>query len=65
MSENAVKAQSSLNTAYQSIKAILEKARSTAYRAVNFAMVQAYWRSAESSLNKSKKEPRGQNMVLH
>ena len=43
MSENAVKAQSSLNTAYQSIKAILEKARSTAYRAVNFAMVPAYW----------------------
>lgn len=29
--------------AYENIKQILEKARNTAYRAVNFAMVQAYW----------------------
>jgi len=28
---------------YQSVKQILEEARSTAYRAVNFTMVQAYW----------------------
>ena len=39
----ALKAQSSIDTTYQNIRAILEKARSTAYRAVNFAMVQAYW----------------------
>ncbi|MGB2840997.1 MAG: PDDEXK nuclease domain-containing protein [Halobacteriota archaeon] len=39
----ALKEQSSIDTTYQNIKAILEKARSTAYRAVNFAMVQAYW----------------------
>ena len=65
MSEEAVKVHPVIDDSYQSIRAILEKARSTAYRAVNFAMVQAYWRSAESSLNKSKKEPRGQNMVLH
>ena len=39
----ALKEQSSIDTTYQSIRAILEKARSTAYRAVNFAMVQAYW----------------------
>jgi len=40
---NALEEQSSLNATYQNIKAIVEKARSTAYRAVNFAMVQAYW----------------------
>ena len=39
----ALKEQSSIDTTYQNIRAILEKARSTAYRAVNFAMVQAYW----------------------
>jgi len=43
MSEEAVKVHPAIDTAYQNIKAILEKARSTAYRAVNFAMVQAYW----------------------
>jgi predicted nuclease of restriction endonuclease-like (RecB) superfamily len=30
-------------TLYESIKQIIEEARSTAYRAANFAMVQAYW----------------------
>lgn len=35
--------RSSIDSTYQNIKEILEKARSTAYRAVNFAMVQAYW----------------------
>ncbi len=29
--------------AYENIRQILEKARATAYRAVNFAMVTAYW----------------------
>ena len=43
MSEDAVKVHPAIDTTYQSIRAILEKARSTAYRAVNFAMVQAYW----------------------
>ena len=45
MSEKIItlKEQSSLNATYQNIREILEKARSTAYRAVNFAMVQAYW----------------------
>jgi len=45
MSEENItlKEQASIDTTYKSIKAILEKARSTAYRAVNFAMVQAYW----------------------
>jgi len=33
----------SVDATYRSIKAILEKARKSAYRAVNFAMVQAYW----------------------
>jgi predicted nuclease of restriction endonuclease-like (RecB) superfamily len=43
MSEEAVKVHPVIDTTYQSIRAIVEKARSTAYRAVNFAMVQAYW----------------------
>ena len=33
----------SVDAVYSGIKQILEEARSTAYRAVNFAMVQAYW----------------------
>jgi len=32
-----------VDTLYQEIRAVLEKARSTAYRAVNFAMIRAYW----------------------
>ena len=32
-----------INKTYKDVKEILEAARSTAYRAVNFAMVQAYW----------------------
>ena len=45
MSEKSItlQEQSSIDTTYQNIKAIVEKARSIAYRAVNFAMVQAYW----------------------
>ena len=45
MSEKSItlQEQSSIDTTYQNIRAILEKARSTAYRAVNFAMVRAYW----------------------
>lgn len=31
------------NTLYENIKNIISQARSSAYRAVNFAMVQAYW----------------------
>jgi DUF1016 N-terminal domain len=34
---------SSIDTAYQSVKHILEEARKKAYSAVKFAMVQAYW----------------------
>ncbi len=33
----------SVDAVYSGIKKILEEARSTAYRAVNFSMVQAYW----------------------
>ncbi len=45
MSEESValKEQPPIDTTYQNIREILEKARSTAYRAVNFVMVQAYW----------------------
>jgi hypothetical protein len=43
MSEDAVKVHPPIDTTYQNIRALLERARSTAYHAVNFAMVQAYW----------------------
>ena len=33
----------SIETLYSDIRDIIEQARDTAYRAVNFAMVQAYW----------------------
>jgi hypothetical protein len=39
----ALKEQTSIDATYLSIRAILEEARRTAYRAVNVAMVQAYW----------------------
>jgi len=35
--------QSPLEITYQNIREVLEEARNTAYRSVNFAMVQAYW----------------------
>ena len=28
---------------YEAVRQVLQKARQTAYKAVNFAMVQAYW----------------------
>ena len=41
--ETRLTKQTKINTAYQNIKDILEEARNSAYRSVNFAMVQAYW----------------------
>ena len=35
--------KTNIESAYSSIKSILESARSKAYRAINFAMVEAYW----------------------
>ena len=35
--------KTNIESAYGSIKSILENARSKAYRAINFAMVEAYW----------------------
>lgn len=32
-----------IESTYQTIKEVLEQARARSYRAVNFAMVQAYW----------------------
>ena len=45
MSEESItlKEQASIDATYQRIRAILGKARSNAYHAVNFAMFQAYW----------------------
>ncbi len=38
-----MKAKRKVNSLYQEIRAVLESARAVAYRAVNTAMVQAYW----------------------
>jgi predicted nuclease of restriction endonuclease-like (RecB) superfamily len=43
MTKNNMIQESDINTTYKSIKTVLEEARSTVYRTVNFAMVQAYW----------------------
>ena len=43
MTTNKIIQKPDIDTTYKSIKRVLEEARSTAYRAVNFAMVQAYW----------------------
>ncbi len=40
---NISKTITSVDSTYQSIREILEKARSVVYRSINFAMVQAYW----------------------
>ncbi|MBW2606921.1 MAG: hypothetical protein JRD05_04715 [Deltaproteobacteria bacterium] len=37
---------------YQNIKAVLEQVRQSAYRAVNFAMVMAYWEIGWSNRKK-------------
>lgn len=36
--------EKNISTVYENIRQILEKARSSAYRAVNFVMIGAYWR---------------------
>jgi len=43
MTTNKIIQKPDINITYTNIKRVLEEARSTAYRAVNFAMVQAYW----------------------
>ena len=40
------------NEFYEQIKEILENARNNAYRAVNFVMVQAYWKIGKSIVEK-------------
>jgi predicted GNAT family N-acyltransferase len=42
MKDTIIKSDS-IESVYSGVKEILAKARSTTYRAVNFAMVQAYW----------------------
>ncbi|VVB52187.1 Uncharacterised protein [uncultured archaeon] len=41
--KNLSKIIPSVDSTYQSIREILEKARSAVYRSINFAMVLAYW----------------------
>lgn len=35
--------QKTIENLYKEVKQVIEESRDTAYRAVNFAMVQAYW----------------------
>ncbi len=46
---------SPINNTYTIIKSILEKARANAYRAVNFAMVQAYWQIGKAIVEEEQK----------
>ena len=43
MSNDIVKQNSEMNDLYAQIKSILEKSRAAAYKAVNSAIVKAYW----------------------
>ncbi|RJP72969.1 MAG: DUF1016 domain-containing protein [Ignavibacteriales bacterium] len=53
---------------YIEVKSILEKARSNAYRAVNFAMVQAYWQIGkiivEEEQSGKKKAGYGEHLII-
>lgn len=53
---------------YNEVKSILEKARSNAYRAVNFAMVQAYWHIGkiivEEEQSGKKKAGYGEHLII-
>jgi len=35
--------QNTIETLYKEVKQVIEESRNTAHRAVNFAMVKAYW----------------------
>ncbi|MFH0798148.1 MAG: PDDEXK nuclease domain-containing protein [Candidatus Woesearchaeota archaeon] len=45
----------SIGSTYESIKQVIEKARGTAYRAVNFIMVAAYWNIGKIIVEKEQK----------
>lgn len=56
-----------INLMYKNIQQIIEKARSTAYRAVNFAMIQAYWQVGriivEEEQKGEKRAEYGKNLI--
>ncbi len=47
------------NSFYENIKRILQTARDSAYRQVNFIMVEAYWNVGKQILKKSRMEKIG------
>ena len=47
--------KSDIDTTYKSIKTVLEEARSSAYTAVNFTMVQAYWHTGRIIVEQEQK----------
>ncbi len=57
-----------IDKTYSAIKEILEKARTTAYRAVNFAMVQAYWQIGRVIVEEEQKGREraeyGENLII-
>ena len=44
-----------IESIYKRVRGILETARSNAYRAVNFAMVQAYWHIGRAIVEEEQK----------
>ena len=44
----SIEARSDMEALYSSIRSILDKARKRAYSAVNFAMVESYWKIGQS-----------------
>ena len=44
----SIEARSDMEALYSSIRSILDKARKRAYSAINFAMVESYWKIGQS-----------------
>jgi hypothetical protein len=63
MEDNARESTESLDSIYASITHVLQEARSTAYRAVNSAMVRAYWHVGRLIVEEEQKEGRAPTMV--
>ena len=55
MTKNNMIQKSDIDTTYKSIKTVLEEARSSAYTAVNFTMVQAYWHTGRIIVEQEQK----------
>ena len=56
-----IKKTNKINLIYPQIKEVLETARSKAYKAVNFAMVEAYWNIGRLIVEEEQKGGRRRN----